>query len=139
MAVIGRRRWLQMTALAAAYGVSGFGLAKSSRAQVKARVVIVGAGFAGSACALHLRQLNPSIDVSLIDPAEHYATCPMSNEVLVGLRDMASITISRDGVRRAAVRLVPAKPSRKIVVSLFIVPPTSLASSACCPWNSEFR
>ncbi|MGC2461940.1 MAG: FCSD flavin-binding domain-containing protein, partial [Steroidobacteraceae bacterium] len=106
MGVIGRRRCLQLTALAAAYGVSGLGLAASSRAPAKGRVVIVGGGFAGSACALHLRQLNPSIDVSLIDPAEYYATGPMSNAVLVGLRDMASITVSRAGVRRAGVKVV---------------------------------
>jgi sulfide dehydrogenase [flavocytochrome c] flavoprotein subunit len=104
--MIGRRRWLQMTALAAACGVSGLGLGASSRARIKARVVIVGAGFAGSACALHLRQLNPSIDVSLIDPVERYATCPMSNEVLAGIRDLASITVTRDGIRRTGVRLV---------------------------------
>jgi sulfide dehydrogenase [flavocytochrome c] flavoprotein subunit len=105
MGVSGRRRCLQMTALAAAYGVSGLSLATSLRA-TKARVVIVGAGFAGSTCALRLRQLDPAIEVSLIDPVEHYATCPMSNEVLAGLRDMASITVSRDGVRRAGVRFV---------------------------------
>ena len=104
--MIGRRRWLQMTALAAAYGLSGLTAAAASRAKTHARVVIVGAGFAGSACALHLRQLNPSIDVTLIDPVERYATCPMSNEVLVGLRDMASITVTRDGIRRAGVTLV---------------------------------
>jgi sulfide dehydrogenase [flavocytochrome c] flavoprotein subunit len=106
MGVIGRRRCLQLTALAAAYGVSGLSLATSPRAQPKARVVIVGAGFAGSACALHLRRLDPSIEVTLIDPVEHYATCPMSNEVLAGLRDLASITVARDGVRRAGVKLV---------------------------------
>jgi sulfide dehydrogenase [flavocytochrome c] flavoprotein chain len=106
MGVSGRRRWLQMTALAAAYGVSGLGVAADWRARTKARVVIVGAGFAGSACALHLRQLNPSIDVTLLDPVERYATCPMSNEVLVGLRDMASISVSRVGVQRTGVRFV---------------------------------
>jgi sulfide dehydrogenase [flavocytochrome c] flavoprotein chain len=106
MGVIGRRRFLRLTALAAASGVSALALAARARTPVKGRVVIVGAGFAGSACALQLRRLDSSIAVSLIDPLESYVTCPMSNEVLSGLRDLASITVSRAGVRRAGIRLV---------------------------------
>jgi sulfide dehydrogenase [flavocytochrome c] flavoprotein subunit len=109
MGVIGRRRFLRLTALAAASGVSGVALADRAQPPTKGRVVIVGAGFAGSACALQLRRLDPSIDVSLIDPLEYYATCPMSNEVLAGLRDLASITVSRAGARRADIRLVPGR------------------------------
>jgi NADPH-dependent 2,4-dienoyl-CoA reductase/sulfur reductase-like enzyme len=106
MGVIGRRRFLRLTALAAASGVSGLGLAAHAGTPAKGRVVILGGGFAGSACALRLRRLDASIDVSLIDPLESYVTCPMSNEVLTGLRDLASITVSRAGVRRAGIRLV---------------------------------
>jgi sulfide dehydrogenase [flavocytochrome c] flavoprotein chain len=108
MGVIGRRRFLRLTALAAASGVSGLALAARAptRTPVKGRVVIVGAGFAGSACALQLRRLDSSIDVSLVDPLESYTTCPLSNEVLAGLRQLASITVSRAGVRRAGITLV---------------------------------
>jgi sulfide dehydrogenase [flavocytochrome c] flavoprotein subunit len=114
MGVIGRRRCLQLAALAAACGAArlttAFGAAGArTRAPSRGRVVIVGGGFAGSACALHLRQLDASIEVSLIDPDEYYATCPMSNAVLVGLRDMASITVSRAGARRAGVKVLRAR------------------------------
>jgi sulfide dehydrogenase [flavocytochrome c] flavoprotein chain len=105
MGVIGRRRSLQLTALAAAWGAAGWSAA-TSPAPAKGRVVIVGGGFGGSACALHLRRLDASIQVSLIDPDEYYVTCPMSDAVLVGLRDMASITVSRAGLRRAGVTLI---------------------------------
>jgi NADPH-dependent 2,4-dienoyl-CoA reductase/sulfur reductase-like enzyme len=74
--------------------------------RAKPRVVIVGGGFAGSACALRLRHLDPGIAVSLIDPVEHYTTCPMSNEVIAGLRDLTSITVSRQGLRRAGVSVI---------------------------------
>jgi sulfide dehydrogenase [flavocytochrome c] flavoprotein chain len=86
--------------------VSGFAPAAAGRTATRGRVVIVGAGFAGSACALQLRRLDASIEISLIDPLGSYATCPMSNEVLVGLRDLASIMVSRAGVRRAGIRLI---------------------------------
>ncbi|MGH8304435.1 MAG: FAD-dependent oxidoreductase [Steroidobacteraceae bacterium] len=71
---------------------------------VAPKVVIGGGGFAGACCALRLRRLNPTIQVTLVDPNPSYVTCPMSNEVLVDLRGMASITISRTGLMRAGVR-----------------------------------
>ena len=52
-----------------------------------ARVLIVGGGFAGAACALELRVLTPALEVLLVDPDERYVTCPMSNSVIAGLRD----------------------------------------------------
>lgn len=44
--------------------------------------------------------------MSLVDPAVAYATCPMSNEVLVGLRGIKSIDVSRGGLRRAGVAVI---------------------------------
>ncbi len=104
-----RRRFLQCALMAAAGMTAGAGRSvygARTGARARARAVIVGGGFAGSACALHLRQRNPEIDVSLIDPAAAYTTCPMSNEVIAGERDLASITVSREGVRRAGVNLI---------------------------------
>jgi NADPH-dependent 2,4-dienoyl-CoA reductase/sulfur reductase-like enzyme len=71
-----------------------------------ARIVIVGGGFAGAACALELRALGPALEVLLVDPDERYATCPMSNSVIAGLRAMSSITVPRAGLARAGVHVV---------------------------------
>jgi sulfide dehydrogenase [flavocytochrome c] flavoprotein subunit len=71
-----------------------------------ARVVVVGGGFAGAACALELRALKPALEVLLVDPDEHYVTCPMSNSVIAGIRAMSSITVSRSGLVRAGVHVV---------------------------------
>jgi sulfide dehydrogenase [flavocytochrome c] flavoprotein subunit len=76
---------------------------------VRARIVIAGGGFAGSACALELRRLAPQLDIVLVDPDERYVTCPMSNEALVGLRTMASLTVTRAGLARAGVRYARAR------------------------------
>ena len=73
---------------------------------VKAHVVVVGGGFAGASCALSLRRLNPSIRVTLVDPDDRYVTCPMSNSVLVGLRTLESIRVSRRGLESAGVNYV---------------------------------
>jgi len=68
------------------------------RSALGPRVLIVGGGFAGAACALELRRVNPGIDVALIDPDVRYTTCPMSNEAIIGLRSLQSLTIARDGL-----------------------------------------
>jgi sulfide dehydrogenase [flavocytochrome c] flavoprotein subunit len=99
-----RRDFLRLTALAGAGAATG--AHSSARARPDARVVIVGGGFAGSACALAIRRLDPRIAVTLIDANDRYVTCPMSNEALVGLRSLASLSVDRAGLARAGVRFV---------------------------------
>lgn len=97
-----RRQFVKAAALAT-FALNSRVLRAAGKA---ARVVIVGGGFAGSSCALALRRLDRRIDVTLIDADESYITCPMSNEVLVGERSIASITVNRRNIARAGVRFV---------------------------------
>lgn len=101
-----RRDFLRLTTLAAAGSASRPLRASMPRTSGKARVVIAGGGFAGSACALELRRIDPALDVVLIDADARYVTCPMSNEVIAGLRELRSIMLSRAGLARAGVRWV---------------------------------
>lgn len=57
-----------------------------------ARVVIVGGGFGGSTCAKYLHRYDPNLDITLIEPAKRFITCPFSNAVISGLRDIDSIS-----------------------------------------------
>jgi NADPH-dependent 2,4-dienoyl-CoA reductase/sulfur reductase-like enzyme len=100
-----RRTFLRLAAGVCGAGIARRGFSTAARAG-RARVLIAGGGFAGAACAMQLRRLNPSIEVTLADPADRYATGPMSNSVLAGLRSLASITVSRRGLERAGVRYV---------------------------------
>ena len=101
-----RRVFLQWSAGTVGAGFLRGVHAAQPRTAAKAKVVIVGGGFAGSSCALALRRLSPGIGVTLIDPVDRYVTCPMSNSVLVGLRNLKSITVSRDGLAGAGVNYV---------------------------------
>ncbi len=95
-----RRRLLQAVVLGAA------ARAVPLRAAARARVVVIGGGFAGAACALALRRLDDAIDITLIDPDPTYVSCPMSNAALVGWRSMGSIKVSRAGLARVGIRIV---------------------------------
>ncbi|WGD49995.1 NAD(P)/FAD-dependent oxidoreductase [Bradyrhizobium sp. CB1650] len=57
-----------------------------SRAQSAARVVVVGGGFGGAACARALKRTNAALQVTLIEPNKIFTACPFSNEVIAGLR-----------------------------------------------------
>lgn len=103
---ISRRTLLRLAAGGAGAGILSVAHALRARSGLKAKIVIVGGGFAGSACALQLRRLQPTLDVALVDPDDSYITCPMSNAALVGLRNLDSITVSRRGLERAAVAYV---------------------------------
>ncbi|TRZ97801.1 MAG: flavocytochrome C [Rhodocyclaceae bacterium] len=58
------------------------------------KVVIVGAGFGGATCARYIKMWEPHIDVTVIEPNDHFVSCPTSNEVLSGTRKLADITFS---------------------------------------------
>src|SRR5215468_2371074 len=68
--------------------------------QTPARVVVVGGGFGGATCAKYLCRADPSLEVTLVEPQRQFVTCPFSNAVLVGLRDLASVTYNYDGLRQ---------------------------------------
>src|SRR5256885_10695629 len=77
--------------------------------QTPSRVVVVGGGFGGATCAKYLRRADPSLDVTLVEPQRQFVPCPFRNPVLAGLRALASVTHTHDGLRkRYAIRLVTA-------------------------------
>jgi sulfide dehydrogenase [flavocytochrome c] flavoprotein subunit len=82
-----RRQFLKLGAAATA-SMFGPGLA---RAQARGpRVVVVGGGFAGVSCARALRQADPKIAVTLVEPNATFTACPFSNSVIVGMRELSA-------------------------------------------------
>jgi sulfide dehydrogenase [flavocytochrome c] flavoprotein subunit len=85
-----------------------------SRAQAAARIVVIGGGFGGAACARALRRIDAKFQVTLIEPNKVFTACPFSNEVIAGLRDIEAQQFSYDGiadgvsvVAQAAVKIDP--------------------------------
>lgn len=82
-------------------GYSGFAIAGGAK-----KVVVVGGGVGGATAAKYIRLMDASIEVTLVEPNEHYYTCFMSNEVIGGNRAMESIKFGYDGLRGHGVTVV---------------------------------
>jgi NADPH-dependent 2,4-dienoyl-CoA reductase/sulfur reductase-like enzyme len=57
----------------------------------KARVVVVGGGYAGATAARYIRVLDPSIGVVLVEPGAGFDACPVANLVLGGARPIGDM------------------------------------------------
>jgi len=85
------------------------------------RVVIIGGGFGGATAARLLRQQAPQLDVTLVEPANRFYTCPFSNLVLAGLLPLQAIAqdyaaLIRAGVRHQRQQALDIDPIRKQVI-----------------------
>ena len=91
-------------------GAAGLAAPAILRAQgANARVVVVGGGFGGATVARYLRAWAPRVQVTLVEPAERFVTCPFSNHYLAGLRSWDSISHGYDGLRAAGVQVIHAR------------------------------
>jgi NADPH-dependent 2,4-dienoyl-CoA reductase/sulfur reductase-like enzyme len=89
-------------------------------AQAKARVVVLGGGFAGAACARELQRAELRAAVTLVEENPIFTACPFSNSVIAGLREMAAQRFGYDAVRAAGIavlhdRALAVDPQRRLV------------------------
>jgi sulfide dehydrogenase [flavocytochrome c] flavoprotein subunit len=102
---IHRRDFIKL--FAAATSSAALSLPTLARAgSAKARVVVIGGGYAGATAAKYVKLLDPSIDVTLIEPNKTYTSCPLSNEVVVGHRKIETLQMGYDGLRKRGVNVV---------------------------------
>jgi NADPH-dependent 2,4-dienoyl-CoA reductase/sulfur reductase-like enzyme len=94
----------QVVAAMAAAGT--LALPHVARAQAAARVVVVGGGFGGASCARALRKADPKLDVTLIEPNATFTSCPLSNEVIAGLRDIDAQQFTYQKIAAEGVRVI---------------------------------
>ena len=76
-------------------------------AQGKARIVVLGGGFAGATCARALRRADPRFEVTLVEPNPIFTACPLSNAVIAGLRDIQDQCFGYDAIRNQGIALAP--------------------------------
>lgn len=93
-----RRSFLQSSA---ALGLLGLAGCASTSIPSKAKVVVIGGGYGGATAAKYVRLLSDNkIDVVLIEPQDAFISCPISNLVLSGGKQIADLTTSYAGLSR---------------------------------------
>ena len=115
-----RRNFLKT--LSAAAGASVLTIPQARASTPKARVVVVGGGYGGATAARYLRLLDPGIDVTLIERETLYTSCPLSNEVISGARDIKTLQAGYGGLGKRGVKVVHDEvvridPVKKTVVT----------------------
>ena len=70
------------------------------------RVVIVGGGFGGATAARYLRLWGGNVDVTLIERNPNFVSCPISNLMLGGHKQMSDITVSYAGLEALGVKRI---------------------------------
>ena len=106
MNTLTRRTFLQSSLLSTAAVLGGPSLAVRAATPPKARVVVIGGGYGGAIAAKYLQMSAPDIRVTLIEKDSAYVSCPLSNEVLGGERDLASLTFDYRGLTRRGIAVM---------------------------------
>ncbi|MDT8310156.1 MAG: NAD(P)/FAD-dependent oxidoreductase [Methylophaga sp.] len=91
-----RRRFLQIAAAGSAVVALPLSFSACAKQAVKAKVVVVGGGYAGATAARYLALWAPDIEVTVIEQNSQFISCPQSNLVLSGTRKLSDLTRQYD-------------------------------------------
>lgn len=123
--MLNRREFLKSAGILTA-GSSLVGLAgcASTGSGAGGHVVVVGGGYGGATVAKYLRMWsNGSVNVTLIERNTDFISCPISNLVIGGVKEMKDITVSYDnlkskwGVRVLTDEVVGLDPAKRTVTT----------------------
>ena len=84
-----------------------------SIAQSAPRAVVIGGGFGGTACARALKRIDPKLTVTLVEPSPTFTACPLSNEVIAGLREIDAQQFRYDRIAADGINVI-AQAATKI-------------------------
>ena len=104
MNTISRRRLLG--AGSALAGLSLAGCASTDSGPSIGRVVVIGGGFGGSTAAHYLKMWGGNIDVTLVERNANFVSCPISNLVLGGYKQIADVTKGYGGLKAMGIKVV---------------------------------
>lgn len=99
-----RRDFLKASAASIALATL-YGCSMSRKAS--GHVVVVGGGFGGATVAKYLRMWSEgAVQVTLIEKNAQFVSCPMSNLVIGGLKQMGDITLGYEGLKKHGVQVL---------------------------------
>lgn len=87
-----RRRFLHNSLVSAAALSLPLGMSAGCQRPNKAKVVVIGGGFAGATAARYLAMWEPTVEVTLVEQNAQFVSCPQSNLVLSDSRILSQLT-----------------------------------------------
>jgi sulfide dehydrogenase [flavocytochrome c] flavoprotein chain len=117
---IERRKFLKALGAGGALVTIG-GCATTAGSRASGKVVIVGAGYGGATAAKYLSLWsNGGVDITVVEPNAEFVSCPLSNLVIGGSKQLADITVGYDGLRKRGIKVVrdtatAVDPDRRVV------------------------
>lgn len=96
---IDRRSFIKLLGASAGIGLAGapiISTANEIMPKKGRRVVVIGGGYGGTIAAKYIRKSDPSIEVVMVEKNKEFISCPFSNLVIGGIRDLKENTISYD-------------------------------------------
>lgn len=105
---LSRRGFLKLSmAMAGVGAVTGLAGCQSKGSVTGAkRVVVIGGGFGGATAAKYVKLFDPTVDVTMIDGQSSHTTCPFSNLVIGGLKEIDEITHNFTALEKRGVNVV---------------------------------
>ena len=91
MSNMDRRSFIKLLGAATGVGLAGAPFITSAAEMLPKkgrRVVVIGGGYGGSIVAKYIRINDPSIEVVMIERDKKYVSCPFSNTIIGGFRDI---------------------------------------------------
>ena len=101
-----RRRFLKTAGGSALLGVTGGLTLPKLALGAQKKVVVIGGGAGGAIAAKYIKMSDKNVDVTLIEKNRHHYTCFMSNEVIGGERELASLEFNYQGMSTHGVKVV---------------------------------
>lgn len=97
-----RRQFMKISTSLAAAGVVSQTLPGCTKdAQAKGRVVVIGGGYAGATVAKYIRLWSQgTIDVVVVEANQQFVSCPLSNLVLGGTKQINDLTFGYDALQK---------------------------------------
>jgi NADPH-dependent 2,4-dienoyl-CoA reductase/sulfur reductase-like enzyme len=116
---IDRRDFLK---IAASTALVSLPMLSKAATQAKGRIVVVGGGYAGASAAKYLRDWsNGGLDVIVVEPRSQFVSCPLSNLVLGGNKNINDLTFGYDllksnhGIQWVADEVVSIDAASRVV------------------------
>ena len=86
------------------------------------KVVVVGGGAGGAIAAKYIKMMDNTIEVTLVEANPTYYTCFMSNEVIGGERDLATLQFDYQGLEKYGIKVIhemaqTTDPEKKVVTT----------------------